>query len=66
MFKVIKFFTFLYSLGFVKGHAFLDWDPPNNAFNQDFYKKVLDPELCQTQLNYIRRNNTFLLAQCKF
>nr|XP_032515089.1 nose resistant to fluoxetine protein 6-like [Danaus plexippus plexippus] len=46
-----------------KGHAFLDWDPPNNAFNQDFYKKVLDPELCQTQLNYIRRNNTFLLAQ---
>lgn len=32
----------------------------------DLYERVLNQQECRRQLEYIRQNDTLLLAQCKF
>lgn len=63
-FKILSFFLFCLLLK-VKG-AHEGGIPNNPAFDPQFYKDLLDPELCVEQLDYITRNNLFLRLQCKF
>ncbi|XP_068632537.1 O-acyltransferase like protein-like [Battus philenor] len=36
---------------------------PRNPFDKNLYEDVLDPELCEDQIKYIRNNNTILWLQ---
>ncbi|XP_013136892.1 PREDICTED: nose resistant to fluoxetine protein 6-like [Papilio polytes] len=41
----------------------LNQDVKYHPFDQDLYRDVLDPELCQQQIQYIRNNSTLLQAR---
>lgn len=42
-----------------------DIRPNNRLFDYDLYEDVLDPELCNTQLDYLANNNMAMLP-CKY
>lgn len=44
----------------ISGGDYLD------ALDRDLHQRVLDPEQCQNQLQYIRRSDPFLSAQCEY
>lgn len=47
--------------------AFVDMNVPDykNVFDLNLYESVLDPELCEEQIRYIRQNDQDLLLECK-
>ncbi|XP_038214626.1 O-acyltransferase like protein-like [Zerene cesonia] len=58
---LILFVIFMFHI--VSAHISLNLYPPTTGFDKHLYEDALDSEECQKQLNYLVRNDSFLLAQ---
>lgn len=62
MYSNLAFFH-AFAIVLVKGSVELTL--PNDAFDQSLYEEVLDQELCDEQIRFIR-TNAYLTAFCKY
>lgn len=50
---------------FVNAHLDMVVPDHKNVFDLNLYESVLDPELCEEQLNHMLENDQELLFECK-
>ncbi|XP_061380661.1 uncharacterized protein LOC116768464 [Danaus plexippus] len=61
--KILFFNIFINISQLINCHMFLEWQPPNSAINNEIYENALDPEKCQRHLQYMIKNDNFLLFE---
>lgn len=67
MFTMKLFILFSFISGVVINvSAYLHRNIPNQIFDYERYKNVIDDEECEKQVNYMKNENILLFANCKF
>lgn len=65
VFKMFFILALVYAFAILLVKGSVELTLPNDAFDKNLYEEVLDPELCDEQIRFIR-TNAYLTAFCKY